>query len=80
MQSKKQLIVHILNLLNMQTDQEHPMTQTALAAFLSRVYPCDRKTVCRNIKLLKDMRYPIKKTKRGFYMEGKVFSVDEVET
>ncbi len=78
MQSKKQLIVHILNLLNAQTDQEHPMTQTALAAFLSRVFPCDRKTVCRNIRLLQEMGYPIRKTPKGFYMDRKVFSVEEV--
>ena len=78
MQSKKQLIVHILNLLNMQTDEEHPMTQTALAAFLSRAYLCDRKTVCRNIKLLQEMGYPIRKTSKGFYMDRKVFSVEEV--
>ena len=78
MQSKKQLILWILNILNTETDKNRPLTQTKIADIISDVYPCDRKTVCRNIKFLKEMGYPIKKTSRGYYIDDKVFSLDEI--
>lgn len=76
---KKQLIVLILRLLESESDSNHPMTQTEIAAVISKLYPCDRKTVCRNIKFLKEMGYPIVKTTRGFYMDKKTFSLDEID-
>ena len=78
MQAKKQLILWVLNILNSESDESHPMTQTTIAKIISKVYPCDRKTVCRNIKFLKAMGYPIIKTKDGFFMDCKIFSVDEI--
>lgn len=78
MQSKKQLILWVLNVLNNESDESHPLTQTKIADVISDIYPCDRKTVGRNIKTLKEMGYPIIKTKEGFYIERKAFSVDEV--
>ena len=78
MQPKKQLILLVLNELNANTDENHPLTQTQIAKNLSgEKYTCDRKTVCRNIKFLKDMGYPIKKSKRGFYFD-KVFSAEDI--
>ena len=78
MRSKKQLILCVLNILNNESDEDHPITQTKIANDLSELYPCDRKTVCRNIKFLQEMGYPIKKTNKGFYMAQKIFSVDDV--
>lgn len=78
MQPKKQLILWVLNVLNNESDETHPITQTKIADAISDVYPCDRKTVGRNIKFLKEMGYPIIKTNQGFYVERKEFSVDEV--
>ena len=79
MQSKKQLILLILNELNINSDENHPLTQTQIAKNLSgEKFTCDRKTVCRNIKFLQEMGYPIKKVSKGFYMERKVFSTEEV--
>ena len=78
MQSKKQLILWVLNVLNNESDENNPITQTKIADIISDIYPCDRKTVCRNIKFLQEMGYPIKKVSKGFYMERKVFSVEEV--
>ena len=78
MESKKQLIVWVLNVLNNESDKDHPLTQTKIASILSECYPCDRKTVCRNIRFLQDMGYPIRKTPKGFFMDRKVISVDEV--
>ncbi len=78
MKSKKQLILLILNELNINTDKNHPITQTQIAKNLSgEWFTCDRKTVCRNIKFLQEMGYPIKRTAGGFYFE-KEFSVEQV--
>lgn len=79
MQPKKQLILWVLNVLNNESDENNPITQTTIADIISDVYPCDRKTVCRNIKFLQEMGYPIKKVSKGFYMERKVFSPEEVK-
>ena len=79
MQSKKQLILWTLNILNLESDENHPITQTRMAKIISEVYPCDRKTVCRNIRFLREMGYPIKKTGKGFYMERRLFSLDEIK-
>ncbi len=78
MQSKKQLILWVLNLLNNETDEMHPITQIEIAKIISKKYPCDRKTVCRNIKFLQEMGYPIMKTARGFYIK-KVFSLEDID-
>ena len=78
MQSKKQLILLILNELNVNSDEKHPLTQTQIAKNLSgKKFTCDRKTVCRNIKFLQEMGYPIKKSNKGFYFD-KIFSVEDI--
>ena len=78
MQPKKQLILLVLNELNVNSDENHPLTQTQIARTLSgKKYTCDRKTVCRNIKFLQEMGYPIKKSSKGFYFD-KVFSVEDI--
>ena len=79
MEKKKQLILLVLKILESETDVQHTMTQTEIAGIISEIYPCDRKTVGRNIKFLREMGYPIVKTTKGFYMDGKVFSVEEIE-
>ena len=79
MEKKKQLIILVLRMLESESDANHPLTQTEMANVISEMYPCDRKTVCRNIRFLKEMGYPIVKTTKGFYMDNKVFSVDEIE-
>lgn len=78
MQSKKQLILQVLNILDNESSEKTPLTQTEIAKIISDAFPCDRKTVCRNIKFLKEMGYPIRKTPKGFYMDNKVFSADEI--
>ncbi len=78
MQSKKQLILLVLNELSINSDKNNPLTQTQIAKNLSgEKFTCDRKTVCRNIKFLMDMGYPIIKTKQGFYMD-KRFSKEDI--
>lgn len=80
MKSKKQLIIWILKILESNTDENNTLTQTQIAEWIStKEHPCDRKTVCRNMKYLQDMGYPIIKTKTGFYMANKPFSVEEIQ-
>ncbi len=76
---KKPLILFVLKLLETNSDENHPIRQTELANTISSVYPCDRKTVGRNIRVLKEIGYPIEKTKAGFYLSGKRFTVEESE-
>ena len=65
MESKKQLILLVLNELSANSDENHPLTQTQIAKNISgKKYVCDRKTVCRNIKFLIDMGYRIKKKRK----------------
>ena len=79
MEKKKHLILLVLKLLETETDASHPITQTEIAKTISAVYPCDRKTVGRNIQFLKEMGYSIVKTSTGFYLENKQFTVDEMK-
>lgn len=78
MQRKKQLILLILNELNANSDRDNPLTQTRIARNLSgESFTCDRKTVCRNIRYLQEMGYPIQKTSKGFYLD-KEFSLSDI--
>lgn len=78
MKNKKYLIILILKILESFTDSSHKLTQIEIAKLISEVYPCDRKTIGRNISFLQKIGYPIVKTSKGFYMDKKIFSVDEV--
>ena len=77
--SKKYLIILILKILETETDEENPITQKKITELISSTYPCDRKTVGRNIGFLKDVGYPIVKTSKGFYLNTKKFTVEEVD-
>ncbi len=77
MNTKKHLIILILKILETETDFLKPLTQTKIAAIVSENYPCDRKTVGRNIEALIHIGYPIIKTSRGVYLNGKRFTVTE---
>ena len=79
MEAKKILIIYVLRILETETDKKHPMTQVEITNVISRSVACDRKTVARNIKFLKEMGYPIVKTAKGFYMDKRTFSRDEID-
>jgi len=78
MKNKKYLIVLILKIMESESDSKHPITQKRIAEMISEVFPCDRKTVGRNIGFLKKIGYPIVKTTKGFYMDKKRFTMEEV--
>ena len=77
MKNKKYLIILILKILESHTDQDNPKTQKEIADEISSVFPCERKTVGRNMKFLKEIGYPIIKTGKGFYLE-KTFTLQEI--
>lgn len=79
MGNKKYLIILILKLLETSSDKFNPVTQIEITNIISEKYPCDRKTVGRNIKFLKEVGYPIVKTNKGFYLDKKKFTADEKE-
>jgi transcriptional regulator of NAD metabolism len=79
MNNKKYLIILILKLLETETDIDKPLTQTKIAEIISERFPCDRKTVCRNIGFLIKVGYPIRKTNKGYYLDNKKFTVDEAK-
>ncbi len=66
---KKQLILCVLEAIKNIGRKDAPVTQTDIADVLLVGFPCDRKTVGRNIKVLQEMGYPIVKTTKGYYME-----------
>lgn len=78
MQTKKYLIVLILRVLETVSDKYNPLTQVQIANMISQAFPCDRKTVGRNIGFLKKIGYPIVKTNRGFYMDKQLFTRAEI--
>ena len=71
--SKKIIIIHILRILYCYTSKEHPVTQTHIATYLNDIdIPCDRKTVGRNLKYLKEAGVPVCLNKgklRGYYYD-----------
>lgn len=79
LQHKKYLIILVLKLLETESDSSHPISQSQMARIISDVYPCDRKTVGRNIAVLSKVGYPIEKTSKGFYLHNKAFTIDERE-
>ena len=79
MSGKKSLILYVLKILETETDERHPMTQTELTSVIASAMPCDRKTVGRNINALIDMGYPIVKTRAGCYLSGRKFDSDEIK-
>ena len=79
MNGKKPLILYVLKILETETDERHPMTQTELTSVIASAMPCDRKTVGRNINALIGMGYPIVKTTRGCYLSGRKFDSDEIK-
>ncbi len=78
MDTKKDLVIYVLKILEANTDRQSPMTQTEMTKWINAGgHRCDRKTVCRNIKFLTEAGFPIVKTSKGFYMDKRLFSLRE---
>ena len=79
MEKKKYLIVLVLRLLELFSSEKNPLTQKWIADTISSKYPCDRKSVGRNIIALRELGFPIVKTSKGFYLTREDFSCDELD-
>ena len=80
----KNKMLLLIEILNHETDPEHPITTNALIEKLSKHnVPCERRTLARDISQLIEMNYPIKCVRIGhsnaFYMEHKNFSISELK-
>ena len=69
--SKKVIILYVLNALKLYSSADTPVGQTAIAKYLNDIdIPCDRKTVGRNIDYLIDFGYPIKRVgTKGYFLD-----------
>ncbi len=70
----------ILDLLVSESDQEHPLLQEDIIVLLNRRYGLEmqRKAIGANIKLLEDLGFEIKHTRKGIYIVDSYFQESEV--
>lgn len=82
--ARKVKIIKLLELLQQNTDEDHPMTTNAIIDALAQAdIPCDRRTVSQDIATLNDLGYEIMSTmvghEKGYYVEDRSFSVPELK-
>lgn len=84
-QDKKIILLLILKILE-KTDEQYPITQEEIAdlifqgskSVLKKELSCNRKTVGRNVRVLKEAGYKIiSLKKKGMYMENKKLTFSE---
>jgi predicted DNA-binding transcriptional regulator YafY len=81
---RKIKILKLLELLQQNTDEQHPMTTNTIAANLAQMdIPCDRRTISQDIATLNDLGYEILSTmvghEKGYYVEDRSFSLPELK-
>ena len=79
-ETKKLALLRILEILQKNTDFEHPLTHTEIADVLQKEYgiEIERKAVGRNISLLLEADYDIITTKRGVYLNERKYEPSEI--
>ncbi len=79
-ESKKLSIIRILEILANYSDSEHPLMQKDIIHYLSVNYgiEVDRKTVGRDLALLKEAGYEIDSSKKGSYLVERRFEDSEL--
>ena len=79
-ESKKLALLRILEILQRDTDAEHPLTHSEIAERLLREYgiELERKAVGRNISLLLEADYDVVTTKRGVYLNERKYEPSEI--
>ena len=79
-ETKKLALLRILEILQKNTDFEHPLTHTEIAEVLQKEYgiEIERKAVGRNISLLLEADYDIITTKRGVYLNERKYEPSEI--
>lgn len=80
LEPKKLALLRILQILEDETDREHPYTQAQIIKRLSEKYDItvERKAVGRNLSLLKEAGFGIESTKAGSFFDDRTFEQSEL--
>ena len=81
---RKIKLLKLLELLRMDTDEQHPMTTNQICARLDEMgIICDRRTLSKDIALLNEQGYEVMDTtvghEKGYYVEDRSFSIPELK-
>lgn len=81
---RKIKLLKLLELLRLDTDEQHPMTTSQICARLDEMgIICDRRTLSKDIALLNEQGYEVMDTpvghEKGYYVEDRSFSVPELK-
>ena len=79
---RKIKLLKLLELLRLDTDEQHPMTTSQICARLDGMgIVCDRRTLSKDIALLNEQGYEVMDTavghEKGYYVEDRSFSIPE---
>ena len=77
---KKLALIRILQILEQYTDSDHPLKHDEIVKKLENEYgiTVERKAIGRNIALLQDAGYDIETTKKGSYLNSRLFEDSEL--
>ena len=80
MESKKLSLLRILQILETETDADHPLTQKQIAEILRTQYGIDleRKAISRNVSMLIEAGYDIESDSNGTYLASRPFTDAEL--
>ena len=81
---RKIKLLKLLELLRLDTDEQHPMTTNQICARLDAMdIICDRRTLSKDIALLNEQGYEVMDTyvghEKGYYVEDRNFSIPELK-
>ena len=79
-ETKKLALLRILEILQRETDEKHPLTHNDILVLLKEEFgiEMERKAVGRNISLLLEADYDIVTTKRGVYLNAQKYEPSEI--
>lgn len=81
---RKIKLLKLLEMLQQNSDEQHPMPTSRIIAHLSRMgIPCDRRTLAQDIATLSDLDYEIMSTtfghEKAYYVEDRNFNIPELK-
>ena len=81
---QKYKLLRLLELLQQETDEEHPLTTNTICARLTELgLPCERRTLSKDIALLNSIGYEVMcqrvSKEYGYYITDRSFSVPELK-
>ncbi|MBQ1334025.1 MAG: WYL domain-containing protein [Clostridia bacterium] len=80
LEPKKLALIRILQIFQKHSDCDHPLTHEDIAGYLDREYgiTLERKSIGRNISLLKEAGFEIESRRAGSYLEAREFTDAEL--